>query len=931
MGKGQSKSYDISSNPQKASHKRPKSSHQRESLLLNKDSPNINSDSQNNKPTVVVSNGDNSVTDKNQDKKGDNSIETKTEIKGIAENSNSNLESAEKPNNTEISEKLVDSENKEENQISENVESKSDDLKNEDINRISSVSNEYNQKEESDQIDKALEEYIEAQKKDENLEKAEVIPEETTSQEEVDKESDKVETEAVEVEKESDKVEIEAVEVEKEGDKVEIEAVEVAKENDKLEIEAVEVAKDSDQVETEAVEVESKEEVIQAEVELKEEVHTEDINSTAEHPPEDSEAKEPLIDTDDKEEATIDFEAEDETDQDTIEDIEEKPVEESDTVTFKTVVSLETTPPGIATSPQEADTREEGVEIVDLPPDSVPPQDPAVPIEEPTLPEAASVVSSEIPVDMSTVEAVVCDVDDLKDGEMREVDVGEGKVLLVREKGEYYAVGNKCTHYGAPLAKGALCNGRVRCPWHGACFNVKTGDIEDFPGLDSIPKYDVTVTDGKVKVKGEKSLLTSGKVQKPMCKQSSDNQQSVLVIGGGPASLMCAETLRKEGFTGKITIATQERHLPYDRIKLSKAMDSTADGIALRNEDFYKKNDIDIQKNKRATSVDRNDKTVTFEDGSSLSYTSLVIATGGRPRQLPIPGADFDNVCLLRTPDDANKIAEAAKGKKVVIIGSSFIGMEVAAFLADKAESLSVVDIIKVPFQLVLGEKVGSVLQKLHEDHGIKFHFEKGIKEFVGEDNKATTAVLSDDTEIPCDLVILGVGVVPATDFLKDSGINMTNRGFIPVTKHMKTNIDDIYAAGDIVEFPLFTAEDQQVNVQHWQMANAHGKAAALGILEKNEDIKSVPFFWTMMYSKSIRYTGYGFGYDDIIVHGDLDAPNFVAFYTKGEDVVAVATLGADPLAAQVAEIMYTGHKILKSEIQSSSDVIAEKFNKLKL
>lgn len=296
---------------------------------------------------------------------------------------------------------------------------------------------------------------------------------------------------------------------------------------------------------------------------------------------------------------------------------------------------------------------------------------------------------------------------------------------------------------------------------------------------------------------------------------------------------------------------------------------------------------------------------------------------------LPIPGTDLQNVYQLRTPEDANQIAERAAGKNVVIIGSSFIGMEVASALAGTATSVSVVDIIKVPFQLVLGEKVGSVLQKMHEDNGVKFYFERGIKEFVGSDGKVTEAVLSDDTRLPADLCIMGVGVVPATDFIKGSGVEMTDRGFIPVNKMMQTNQPDVYATGDIVEFPLFSVGDKNVNIQHWQMAHAHGKTAALGILGKDEPIRSVPFFWTVQYKKSIRYTGYGPGYDDIIVHGDLEAPKFIAYYTKGDEVIAAASLNFDPYVARLADLMLAGEKVLKSEVQSSADGWMSKFEKL--
>ncbi|XP_021366051.1 apoptosis-inducing factor 3-like isoform X1 [Mizuhopecten yessoensis] len=530
--------------------------------------------------------------------------------------------------------------------------------------------------------------------------------------------------------------------------------------------------------------------------------------------------------------------------------------------------------------------------------------------------------------DSDVIEAVVCETGDLQDGVMKEVALGDGKILLVKEGDDIHALGAQCTHYGAPLAKGAYCKGRVRCPWHGACFNVRTGDIEDYPGLDSIHTFDVSVAEGKVKVKGSKAALKTFRRQRNMCKAKEDSTDSVLIIGGGPASVVCAQTLRQEGFTGQVSIATKEEHLPYDRVKLSKAMDVKPAAIALRDEDFYKNADINILTQKEAEAVDTEKKSVQFKDGSTQTYGSLVLATGGSPRVLPIPGIDLGNVRMLRTPADANFIAENAVGKNVVIIGSSFIGMEVAAYLADKAASVSVVDIIKTPFQLVLGDKVGALLKQMHEEHGVKFYLERGIKEFSGEDGHVTEAVLSDDTRLPADLCVLGVGVVPTTDFLKSSGLTM-NRGFIPVNEYMETSHPGVYAAGDIVEFPLFTEGNKSVNVQHWQMAHAHGRTAALSIVGKKTEISSVPYFWTVMYSKSVRYTGYGVGYDDIVFHGDVEALKFVAFYTRDDDVVAVASLNFDPLVSQAAELMAKGQKIKKSEIQEKPDTWVDRLCKL--
>ncbi|ESO97239.1 hypothetical protein LOTGIDRAFT_214061 [Lottia gigantea] len=511
---------------------------------------------------------------------------------------------------------------------------------------------------------------------------------------------------------------------------------------------------------------------------------------------------------------------------------------------------------------------------------------------------------------------LLCNVDDIQDGGMKEVEIDGNKILLVQECEQYYAVGGKCSHYGAPLANGSLCKGVVRCPWHGACFDVKTGDIEDFPGLDSLPTYQVVVKSGKIYLKDGGNLASTKRV-KSMCRQNADNRKTFILIGGGPASVVCSETLRQEGFTGRIVIISKEPTLPYDRPKLSKAMDSKPEAIALRNEEFYKNYDIEIKKGHEVVSVDVKSKTVQLYDRKKLSFDSLFIATGGKPRSLPIKGVDLQNVFTLRTPADAKKIYEAAQGKHVVVIGSSFIGLEVASCLAGKVKSLSVVDMIQVPFQKILGQRIGQVFQKLHEDKGVKFHLNAGLEELKGREGVLTDVVLKDKTKLSADVCILGVGVVPGTGFLKGSGIELSDRGFVSVNQNLETNIKDVYAGGDIVEFPLFiTPDNSKVNIQHWQMAHQHGRVGGRNMAGIKTDIKSVPYFWTVMYGKSVRYTGYGVGFDDVIIHGDLEAPKFAAFYTKGDNVVAVASLAYDPIVSQAAQLLTQGEQIKKSEIK---------------
>ena len=507
----------------------------------------------------------------------------------------------------------------------------------------------------------------------------------------------------------------------------------------------------------------------------------------------------------------------------------------------------------------------------------------------------------------TTVEAVVAKVGDLKDGEMREVEVGSGKALLVFSGGEYSAIGHKCSHYGAPLIKGSLCNNRVRCPWHGACFNVKTGDIEDFPGLDSVPQFGVRVDGDDIVVIAEESSLANFRRTSNMASCKADDKRVFLIVGGGGAAISCAESLRQEGFTGRVVMVSKEDCLPYDRPKLSKALSSTAEALALRKQEFFDQHGIEFLGGKEVVSVDAAGKSVAFADGGNQSYDRVVFATGGAPRACLCPGADLEGIHLLRTVPDGNKIAASVEGKNLVVVGSSFIGMEVAACLVSKAASVTVVGRSEVPFGIVLGKEIGMGLKKMHEDKGVKFHLGTTIKEFVGENGHITSCTLASGETLPADVVVCGLGVTPTTSYLKGvEGITFSAQGSIEVDSAMHAT-GDIFVAGDIAHFPLPIAEGR-VTIGHWQLAHHLGRVAAQGMMDKaGKEVKTVPFFWSQMFGKSLRYAGYGHGFDDIVIEGSPDELKFAAAYLKGEKVVAVAAMGMDPLVSKAADHLLAG------------------------
>ncbi|XP_041971583.1 apoptosis-inducing factor 3-like isoform X2 [Aricia agestis] len=521
------------------------------------------------------------------------------------------------------------------------------------------------------------------------------------------------------------------------------------------------------------------------------------------------------------------------------------------------------------------------------------------------------------------VESVVCKTNDLKDNEMKVFDIGEeGKVLVVKQKGEFHALGTKCTHYGAPLVSGALSDGRIRCQWHGACFNLKTGDIEDFPGFDSLPCYKVTVSSkGEVKVRAKISDLKSNKRVKDLGSDLPCDGASVVIIGGGPSGATCAEKLRDEGFMGRITLVCKENYLPYDRIKVSKIGTVTDIGkLQARTDDYYKNANIEVIKGVEAQKVDPEDKSVHLSNSEKLRFTSLYIATGSKPR-IPsdVPGIDLKNVFTLRNFEDSVNVIKALgenPEKHVVCLGLSFIGLEAAASCYQKAKSMTVVGKDSSPLGQVFGNEIGQSLRKLFEEKGIKFQFQTSIAKCIGENGAIKSVELTNGATLPADILILGVGSTYYTDFLQNSGISLNKNGSVNVNDKLETNVKNVYAGGDIAHAPVFAHDNEHMSIGHIGLAQYHGQVAAKNIANNVTSLRTVPYFWTMLFGKSIRYAGCGKPASSQI-EGDIDALKFVIFFfDASEKVIAVASCMRDPVVSQFAELLYQGKKLYKKDLQ---------------
>ena len=524
-------------------------------------------------------------------------------------------------------------------------------------------------------------------------------------------------------------------------------------------------------------------------------------------------------------------------------------------------------------------------------------------------------------------EAVVAKVSDLKDGDMKEVAVGETKVLLARINGVFYATAGECTHYGGPLAEGSLKGERVICPWHQANFNVTTGAILEPPALDALPVFKVRVEGDDILVGIPEKGVTSQPPSMCRCNREADGRTFV-IVGAGAAGNMAAQTLREDGYEGRLVMITQEKRLPYDRPNLSKGYLAGAagpDSLPLRGEEFYRSHDIEVLLGKQVVKVDAAAKAITFADGEALSYHSLLLAPGGKARPLEVPGAGLANVFTLRSADDADAIVAAAgSDKQAVVVGASFIGMETAASLTKRGLKVTVVGPGAIPFTSTLGPEIGKMLIDLHQEQGVTFRMGERVARLAGN-GRVESVVLDSGTILTADLVLAGLGIRPATGFLQ--GVPLNADGSLTVDQHLRAG-EDLYAAGDIARFPDWRT-GEAIRIEHWRLAEQHGRLAAHNMAGKAQPWRGVPFFWTEQFDQTLQYVGYASNWDEIIFKGDLKERKFLAFYVKNNRVLAAAGLGFDREMTAMAELMRLERLPAPEELRKGAVDLVERLRQL--
>ena len=458
-------------------------------------------------------------------------------------------------------------------------------------------------------------------------------------------------------------------------------------------------------------------------------------------------------------------------------------------------------------------------------------------------------------------------------------------VLLARRGNEVFAVGATCTHYGGPLAQGLLVADTVRCPWHHACFSLRTGEALRAPALNPIPCWRVEQQGGMVYVR-EKQARASAQP----ALASNGLPESIVIVGGGAAGDAAAETLRREGYAGPITVLSVDAALPVDRPNLSKdylAGKAPADWLALRSPAFYQQQRIDLRLATRVTRIDTTQRQLQLDDGSQMSYGALLLATGAEPIRLDIPGADLPHVHCLRTQADSQALVDAAPTcRSAVVIGASFIGLEVAASLRARNIPVQVVGREATLMEKVLGPQVGEFLRDLHEKNGVVFHL--GTEALHIDAHEVT---LRGGEKLPADLVVVGIGVRPATALAEQAGLTM-DRGVV-VDEWLQTSAAGVFAAGDIARWPdRLTGE--RIRVEHWVVAQRQGQTAARNMLGQRERYDAVPFFWTEQYDFGLAYVGHAEHWDSIDIDGSLQARDATLTYRRGGQKLAVAVVHRD-------------------------------------
>jgi NADPH-dependent 2,4-dienoyl-CoA reductase/sulfur reductase-like enzyme/nitrite reductase/ring-hydroxylating ferredoxin subunit len=508
---------------------------------------------------------------------------------------------------------------------------------------------------------------------------------------------------------------------------------------------------------------------------------------------------------------------------------------------------------------------------------------------------STSVIAAKDPIGERTVVEKVATLSELPTDRGLRVEIADKKILLVRDGDAVRAYSAVCPHAQAPLEEGAICNGRIVCPWHKATFRVSDGALLEPPALDGLARYPVGVD-------GEDVFVEAAEIEAPK-PIAPPEQRTYLIVGAGAAGAAAAAALREFGFGGRILLVGGEPGLPFDRTCLSKFVVAgqmpSSEIPPLLPEEFYQAHAIE-RIEAEISRLDVTRREAILADGRRLTFDSALIATGGVPTPVEIPGAKLAGVHMLRNREDASAIlADVRPGARAVILGSSFIGLEVASSLREQKARVSVVSPDAAPFVRQFGTRIGQSFRVLHEAHGVEFHSRTRAAKLEGN-TRVEAVVLEDGRRLPADLVVVGVGVRPAADFIE--GVEREKDGGLRVDASMRVAAD-VYAAGDIAAFPL-PADGTSTRIEHWRVAQQQARVAAANMRGGSAVYDGVPFFWTYHYGQNFEYLGHAETWDEEVVVGEIERQDFAALLLRRKQVAAVVACGRQRTTAALAERM---------------------------
>jgi NADPH-dependent 2,4-dienoyl-CoA reductase/sulfur reductase-like enzyme/nitrite reductase/ring-hydroxylating ferredoxin subunit len=462
--------------------------------------------------------------------------------------------------------------------------------------------------------------------------------------------------------------------------------------------------------------------------------------------------------------------------------------------------------------------------------------------------------------------------------------VGKQDVLLLRVADEIFAIDALCSHYHGPLVDGLVEGNTVRCPWHHACFDLRSGEAIRAPALSPLSCWRVDKRDGHIFVQNKRDE------QRQAQPAPSNEPERIVIVGGGAAGFAAAEMLRRRDFRGSIVMLSADTAGPVDRPNLSKdylAGSAPEEWVPLRSDKYYSKVNIDLRLRTEVTSIDVTARHVVTAGGDKVAYDRLLLATGAEPERLTIPGADQPIVHTLRTLDDCRAIIAAAQGaRRVVVIGASFIGLEVAAALRARDIEVHVVAPDKRPMERVLGPEMGDFVRALHEEHGVIFHLEDTVVAIEGAKVRLKSGAVHE-----ADFVVAGIGVRPRLALAEQAGLAIDDG--VVVNAYLETSVPGIYAAGDIARWPD-PHSGRNIRVEHWVVAQRQGQFAALNMLGRQEKFDAVPFFWSQHYDVPINYVGHAEKWDEIVIDGDIKARDCTLQYKRNGRVLATVSIYRD-------------------------------------